>query len=346
MRANSEHPHTLKQQMPEATMLTAAIAREECIKSWVLERFQARTESEVTALLKTVEPSQALIVQDAIRSTVEKQSIEVGAHRYIVTFFAVPVVVSSSGALSRDSLNLEPIVPALGRAIRECGLAGVPQGGATILSRLVPHAKMRSLDFAEMYGATREIFYSSLVQGSRRIATLRTGNENPFIESPVGEVFVGHLLGCVYHKEGAKRSSVANRPLFTARLQTLLAAHFASLEDTTSVRVGETLPLYKGIERCAALQTEVLVQKAILAVEHEQVVAHMSLSASEQNPTETDLQFDLLATGTTLPLMRLSMTFCQNEAMGLTQAIEFCQEQMVRLAPASSPKPAVGAHLH
>ena len=102
----------------QSETVMATMAREQCIKSWVLERFKAKTEDEVTALLRTVRPSQAMIVQQAIRSTIEYQTIALGNRQYEVEFFTIPFVIASTGQLRREQLNLEGIIPAITRAMK------------------------------------------------------------------------------------------------------------------------------------------------------------------------------------------------------------------------------------
>ena len=307
------------------------VARAQFIKSWVLERFQAKTESEVTALLRTVQPAQAVVVQGVIRSTVENQVIEVGKNRYQVDFFALPVIVSSSGALLRDQLHLQMLMPALGSVFRETAVRPKGQGGTTMLSLLVPHERMRSLGFAEMFAAAREVFYSSVASSggtSRRINALRIGDESPFTTTPCGEMFAGHLIGCRFQKEGAPAAKSIPDDAVKHRVQQLLSAHFASIEGKVEVTTGAPVPLYQAIEECAIMQAEALAKCALSVHDVDDVDISVIVDASD-DPMNTDVRVTLIDRHSGFQTMDLTVTFNQSEHNAIPRALERCK-QMVR----------------
>lgn len=308
----------------QSEMVMATMAREQCIKSWVLERFKAKTEDEVTALLRTVRPSQAMLVQQAIRSTIEYQTIALGNRQYEVEFFTIPFVIASTGQLHREQLNLEGIIPAITRAMKEHRLASNTNGGATVLTLAIPHQRIRSLAFAEMFAATREIFYSSVADpGARqhRIQAFRIGSESPFMEMPSGDHFAGHLVGCSYRKVGTPATEALNPELFGLRLKTLLEAHFSVpfLEVTASV--GAMAPIYSGIEECAALQVESYARALAYTYAGDEVRAEIGTDVSLVEPGNTDLSIRIKQASSAETVADLKVTFNQNESNGFGNAL-------------------------
>ncbi|CAM5536332.1 hypothetical protein TMEC54S_00349 [Thauera mechernichensis] len=308
----------------QSEMVMATMAREQCIKSWVLERFKAKTEDEVTALLRTVRPSHAMIVQQAIRSTIEYQTIALGSRQYEVEFFTIPFVVASSGQLSRDQLNLEGIIPAITRAMKEHRLASNANGGATVLSHAIPHQRIRSLAFADMFAATREIFYSSVATpGARqqRIQAFRIGNDSPFMEMPSGDHFAGHLVGCSYRRVGAPASIARNPALFGLKLKTLLESHFATPSMDVTASVGSMAPIYTGIESCAVLQTDRFARALAHTYAGDEVCAEITADVSVVEPGITELSVRIKRASSLETIADLKVTFNLNEAGGIGDAL-------------------------
>jgi hypothetical protein len=308
----------------QSETVMATMAREQCIKSWVLERFKAKTEDEVTALLRTVRPSQAMIVQQAIRSTIEYQTIALGNRQYEVEFFTIPFVIASTGQLRREQLNLEGIIPAITRAMKEHRLASNANGGATVLTLAVPHQRIRTLAFAEMFGATREIFYSGVATaGSRpqRIQAFRIGSDSPFMEMPSGDHFAGHLVGCSYRKVGTPPTTALNPDLFGLRLKTLLEGHFADPFTEVTASVGAMSPIYTGIEECAALQVESYARALAHTYAGDEVRAEIGAEVSLLEPGSTDLSIRIKQASSAETVADLKVTFNQNETNGFGDAL-------------------------
>lgn len=235
-------------------------ARSRVIQAWVRERFQAKTESELMELLQMVDRSQQSLLQDVIHGTIQEQQFQLGAATYYASFFAIPITVTFEDEPTSQAFDLKPLLPGVMKALQSCGLSDPKAGlGAAMMTRLVPHASLRSLSYAKMFALVRELFYSSLAMHSPpRVSTLKPDASSMTFELADKHAFAGYVLGCFYQKRKQAARTPAATEAFAKRVADLLRMQFLDPIRPTKVSVGNLVPLYKAFEEGGILNATML----------------------------------------------------------------------------------------
>ena len=294
------------------------------LRAWVSERMQMQTGEQLVSLLEATADPSTHTLRQAVRSTVEQQSISVGNQRFDVRAVALPVTISSSELIAPDALRIDHLVTPIQKTLVEAGVVPTKGGGITLLTRLVSHGQVRALSYAQMFELSRQIFHSAIVaSGTRqRIDALRnTAGQD--VQSIGGRhIFSGYILGCIYSRHGSKFRSEPRPTRVPGLVGPMLLASLASMWGAVEVRAGRLASIYDAIDQGASNRVQTVVNAVVEAVPEECTHISTAFEADPEDCCSTVLRVKFHGVDAAEPETQLAFVFNTVEQEALARVLE------------------------